>query len=302
MKLSQLNHFIAAAERGSLRAAARELQIAQPAMSRTIREIEHELGAPLFERHQKGVALTAVGTVFLRRALAMRAEMRRAQDEIDQIKGDMTGEVAVAMTAVAAFSLLPRALVAFHRRFPEARVKVTTGFFPAADPLLQNGQLDFYVGPMRDRFAQAKYTVDKLFDHRWVVVGRKGHPQAGCRSLADLAGARWAKVVLTDSAYEADISRPFVERGLPLPRIVLQCSSPTTTLMAVATSDLLTIVPRQLLSTPIAHGQFDILDLTEPLDGAPISVVRRADLPLTPLAEYFCDMVRRAAGAIPSLP
>ncbi len=295
MKLSQLTQFIAAAERGSLRAAARDLNIAQPAISRAIREIEHEVGAPLFERHQKGVLLTAAGEVYLRRALAVRAELRRAQEEIDQIKGQMTGEVSVAMTAVAAFSLLPRTLAAFQQRFPDARVKVTTGFFPAAEAQLHSGQLDFYVGPLRDRSALTKFAVEKLFDHRWVVVGRKGHPLAGCRSLADLGAARWSKVSLTDSAYEADISRPFVERGLPAPRIVVQCSSPTTTLMAVATSDLLTIVPRQLLNTPFARDQFAVFDLDQPLDGAPIHAVRRADLSLTPLAEFFYDMMLRAA-------
>lgn len=298
MKLSQLNHFIAAAERGSLRAAARDLKASQPAISRTIREIEHEVGAPLFERHQKGVALTASGVAFLRRALAVREEMRRAQEEIDQIKGEMTGEVAVAMTAVAAFTLLPRALPAFHRRYPDARAKVTTGFFPGAESALHSGQLDFYVGPLRDRSAMAKFSVEKLFDHRWVVVGRKGHPLAACRSLAELGGARWAKVALTESAYEADIARPFIERGLSAPQVVLQCSSAVTNLMAVATSDLLTIVPRQLLNTPVSSDKFSVFDLAEPLDGAPIYAVRRADMPLTPLAEYFFDMIRRAAGSL----
>lgn len=295
MKLVHLDHFVAAAERGSLRAAARDLHIAQPALSRSIRELEHEMGAPLFERHQRGVILTEMGAAFLRRALAVQAELRRAQEDLDQLRGQMTGEVAVAVTAVAAFSLLPKALAAFQTRFPEARVKVTTGFFPAAESQLLNGQLDFYVGPLRDRAALSKFAVEKLFDHRWVVVGRKGHPLAKRRSLADLTGARWAKVSLTDSSHQADIVRPFEERGLPRPRIVLQCSSATTTLMAVATSDLLTIVPLQLLNIPIARDLFAVFDLDDPLDGAPIHVVRRADLLLTPLAESFCDMLRRVA-------
>ena len=77
------------------------------------------MGTPLFERHQKGVILTAMGEAFLRRASAVRSELRRAQEDIDQIKGEMTSEVSVAMTAVAAFCLLPRALAAFHQRFPD---------------------------------------------------------------------------------------------------------------------------------------------------------------------------------------
>lgn len=66
MKLTHLRDIIAVSEHGSLRAAGRHLGIAQPAITRSIREIEHELGVPLFERHAKGVRLTSMGEVFVR--------------------------------------------------------------------------------------------------------------------------------------------------------------------------------------------------------------------------------------------
>lgn len=64
IKLTHLRDVVAAAELGSLRAASRHLGIAQPAISRSIREIENELGATLFQRHQQGIRLTAVGEAF----------------------------------------------------------------------------------------------------------------------------------------------------------------------------------------------------------------------------------------------
>ena len=74
MKLTHLRDVVAVAERGSLRAAARHLGIAQPAITRSIREIERELGVVLFERRARGVVLTPMGEVFMRRALVMQNE------------------------------------------------------------------------------------------------------------------------------------------------------------------------------------------------------------------------------------
>jgi LysR family transcriptional regulator of abg operon len=79
MKLHHLRDIVAIAERGGLRAASRHLQIAQPALTRSLSELERELGAPLFERHSRGMALTAMGRAFVPRATAILNEVRRAR-------------------------------------------------------------------------------------------------------------------------------------------------------------------------------------------------------------------------------
>ena len=71
MKLHHLRNVVAIVERGSLRAAAKHLGLAQPAMSRSVRELESELGVVLFERNKFGMTLTTVGEIFVRRAKAM---------------------------------------------------------------------------------------------------------------------------------------------------------------------------------------------------------------------------------------
>lgn len=71
----------------TLRSAARHLGIAQPAITRSIRELEHELGAALFVRHVNGVVLTPMGEAFLRRATAIQLELEPTKDEIQQLRG-----------------------------------------------------------------------------------------------------------------------------------------------------------------------------------------------------------------------
>ena len=99
LKLSALRDFLAVAERGSLRAAARQLGNTQPAISRSIQELERELGLALFERRSTGVTLTPMGEVFLRRASAVNNELQRATDELNQMRGAVNGRLTVAMSS-----------------------------------------------------------------------------------------------------------------------------------------------------------------------------------------------------------
>ena len=131
MKLTHLRDVVAVADRGSLRAAARHLGIAQPAITRSIREIERELGVALFERRARGVVMTPLGEVFLRRALAMQNELRLAREEMDQLQGKTTGRVSIALSTVPHLALLPRALQPFRARFPDVFLHVAVGLFPS---------------------------------------------------------------------------------------------------------------------------------------------------------------------------
>ena len=92
VKLNHLRDVIAVAERGSLRSAARQLGLAQPAITRSIRELEHELGVSLFERRVSGMILTPMGKAFLRRAVGIQRELQRTRDEIRAAQGQDHGK------------------------------------------------------------------------------------------------------------------------------------------------------------------------------------------------------------------
>lgn len=295
MKLTQIRDIVAAAECGSLRAASRHIGISQPSITRSIREIEQELGSPLFERAHKGIRLTAAGQAFLCRAQAAQSELRRGAEEVAQLRGEMRGTVKVAMSAAATFALMPRALRAFRAQYPQAELQIVESFFSAVESQILDGQLDLYIGPIAPLPAASHLVVERLFGNKRAVIARKGHKLAGVTRLADLRDAEWVKQSVSERITETDFHRPFEDAGLPPPKVVMLTSTVTATLLAVANSDLLNSSPRHMLGAPIAEDLFDILPIQEPLDAAPISMVRRSDLPLTPLAEYFSDMTRRAA-------
>lgn len=293
MKLNQLRDVVAVAENGSLRAAGRHLGIAQPAITRSIREIEHELGATLFERHAKGVRLTEMGRAFVRRAEAVQRELQRAEDEIKQLKGKMTGEISLAVSTASALSLLPKALADFRKKYPDPVLKITESLFAQVELELLSGRIDFYVGPYEQGSTANSFIVEELFENQRHVVARRGHPLAKATSYDELKDAKWLRPAVAERTTEGDFDLAFEDFGLSDPQITLQSRSALITMLAVANSDLLTVLPQQWLDSPLTSSLVEALPLPS-FRAAPICIVRRLDMPLTPLAEHFCDMMRRA--------
>lgn len=302
MKLTHIRDVLAVAEFGSLRAAGRHLGIAQPAVTRSIHEIERELGVSLFERHARGVRLTTVGQAFLRRAEAVQCELRRATEEIEQLKGLSTGQVSIALSSASSIALLPSIVPAFRKRYPDSLLKVSESLFQAVEPEIQDGEIDFYVGPLDPTISTTHFSVERLFDNNRVVAARRGHPLESARKLSDLVDAEWVRATLSTRSGEStrgiddDVDRLFEAQGLKPPKIVLTARSALITLLAIANSDLLAILPQQWLEFPMTADRLTGIPLFEPLPAAPVCIVRRHDMPLTPMAEFLCDLVRRSGG------
>jgi LysR family transcriptional regulator, regulator of abg operon len=295
MKLNHIRDVIAVAERGSLRGAARQLGIAQPAITRSIRELEHELGAALFVRHVNGVALTPMGEAFVRRATAIQLELERTKDEIQQLKGLKTGTVSVGLSTAAHVALLPRVLKPFCRSFPDVQLRLIEGLFPAMEAELYDGTIDFYVGPLAEDSVSSEFAVEKLFDNRRIIVGRRNHPLARARSLAELVGAKWVTTSVTVSS-EAELGPLFARVNLPPPTIAARTQTALSMIVLSAYSDYLAMLPAQWLDFVKSGKLLHHLDVREELVAPSICVVRRARLPLTPVAEHLCDLFRRAAA------
>lgn len=296
MKLNQLRMVLAIDYKGSLRAAARDLDMTQPSLTHSLGELERELGATLFERNSRGMVATPVGRVFLRRAAVIDSEARRAREEVAQFLGSDQGELLVCLSVVAHLALLPMALPLFQQRYPGVRLRVVEGAFPAVETRLRDGSMDFYIGAAPDPVPSNEFVVEKLFDNTRAVFARKGHPLAHARSLAELGGANWVTTGITDKA-EVELRELFAQRHLPPPRLVLHSESMLTILSTLAATDAMVIALRQLDEFALTRSALQRVPIQEELPAPAVVVVRRAGLPLAPAADYFCDMFRRAAVA-----
>src|SRR3974377_182201 len=124
MELRHLRYFVAAAEAENVSKAALRLHVSQPALSRQIRDLEEELGFPLFERSAKAVRLTEAGKTFLSEA---RAVLQRAEEAVNTARAIATGgraELHVGYAPSPMVRIMPQALRSFQAQMPKVRVRL----------------------------------------------------------------------------------------------------------------------------------------------------------------------------------
>ena len=182
MDLRHLRYFIAVTEELHFTRAARRLHIAQPPMSRQIRELEQELGVTLFNRTRRQVELTDAGQVFLVKARQVLRAAESAVLETQRAERGETGKLAVGFFEQTAYTMLPPILRAFNQRFPEVDVQLR--WFPVIDQVeaLEQGEVDIaFVRPVVDLSAVSKRL---LLTEAFVVAVPASHPFAARDTVA----------------------------------------------------------------------------------------------------------------------
>ena len=301
MKLHHLRDLLAVVEKGSMNAAAKHLGIAQPALSRSIRDLENDLGVPLLDRRARGAVPTPMGLLFARRATAAVSELRRGRDEIQQLQGDVSGTVVACISSLSHVALLPGALKPFKERYPNVRLHIIEGVYPVVEARLKSGAIDIYAGPAPEDGPAPELRLEKLVNNTRIVLARKGHPLAKARSLVELADADWITTSITAQA-EAEFGAMFARHHLPPPRLALRAESALTWITAVAYTDMLAISPRQWANSPLIDRLIEPVAIKETLAGPPIVLIQRSAAPPTPAAEHLCDLLRRVAAPMTSRP
>jgi LysR family transcriptional regulator of abg operon len=307
MKLHQLRDFTAVATTGSLRAAARKLGLAQPSLTKSLQQLEKELGYALFERTARGVVLSAAGRSFLPRAEAVLNELQRGVSELRELSGD-GGRVNMAISAAVSLTCLADSLKSFRSSFPEASVRIIAGQYPVMFPELRSGNLDFFIGPRPQIELSDEFAVEELFKNTRSVICRLGHPLQQAKSLSDLVKAQWLVSGATGLA-SSEHDQLFSGLGLPVPQSTVQCEYGTALLALLTSTDMLSIMPRQWAETSVLSGLLGRIDVDEPIAGADIILIYKAGLPLAPAAAHMLTLLKRNiefyirhAGNVLSLP
>jgi LysR family transcriptional regulator, regulator of abg operon len=296
MKLHHLREVVAIAEKGSIRGASRALNVAQPAMTRSVAELERELGAPLFERRARGAVATPIGQAFIQRATTILQEIRCAQEEVDQLRGLSTGTVTAGLSIAAHLSLLSAALKPFRAKYRQVTLRLIEGYYSTLETGLRNGSVDFCVGPDPGGGIAPGLEKEILSGNRRTVISRVGHPLAAATSLHQLVDADWASMP-TSGDSDREMIATFRQHGLPPPRIVVRSQSALTLMTCLTSSDLLAIAPLQWVKSRLTRDLLTAVATKEDLVAPAVVAIKRADIPLTPAATWLLDLMRRAAVA-----
>ena len=173
----KIRYFLAAADHLHFSAAAAELHISQPALSRSVRQLEERLGVPLFERAAKGVVLTRYGELLARRARLMELEAEHTLAEIDAIKTGSGGTLHVGAGPVWLRVFLPPAIRELRRHYPDLQIDLMTGVIETHLAALMNGRIDLLCGDL-DFPNHPELRRIHLIDLQFVVICGADHPLA----------------------------------------------------------------------------------------------------------------------------
>jgi len=200
MELQQLRYFIAVADSGKFTAAARDLHVAQPSISKQLRKLEDELGAALLERRRTGVVLTDAGAILLPWAKRMLADLDGARSEVAGLATLEGGRLSVGATPSLSTVLLPRVLAAFHAEHPGITLSVVEAGSRELVDRLAAGDLDLALVilpvPREELFETAPLIREEL-----VLAVAKDHPLAR-RKTVKVADLRGVPLVMFREGYD----------------------------------------------------------------------------------------------------
>jgi len=245
MDIRHLRTFLRVYSHRSLSAAALEMGVSQPALSKVLRRLEGEFGVPLFNRLPRGLEPTEYGIALAEAARAIDTNYRLAMRQIDAMRDAKVGELNLGAGATWRDRLLPEAVAAFVEKRPGVRVTIQTGSSDTILTSLIDGEIDMAFVPVQDG---AQYSQDVssevLVTDTLVVAARKGHPLTGRKDvpLAELARMRWA---MATGRYVAERFRAVFKRhGIEPPEPIVATEDMNCLLDVVARTDLVAYVPR----------------------------------------------------------
>jgi LysR family transcriptional regulator of gallate degradation len=189
----QLRSLIAISENPSFDAAARSLNISEPSLHRSARELERELRRRLYRRTARGITTTPYGSELARRFRVALREMEYGLEELEAARGNIVSRVSIGNIPHSATEVLSNAVRELLAKYPTVRVQIVDGHYEDLLNDLRAGKLDLLFGVLRRPDWATDVKEELLFANHYVVVARKGHPLSRSRRprLRDLGGYDW---------------------------------------------------------------------------------------------------------------
>jgi DNA-binding transcriptional LysR family regulator len=296
MELRHLRHFAAVVDAGNLSKAALRVHISQPALTRSIKNLEDIVGAVLLERRPRGVVPTAAGATLYEYARLILNEAARARAEVKAVEAGQRGEVAIGIAAMFADHIVDRAVADLGRGAEPVAIRVTQGFYEDLIEDLRDGTLDLLFTNQPNLATPDDVVVEPVYDVRASLWVNAAHHlgQGGRVSEADLVAARWA---IVESPHTQDfIDRLLAgDREVPQMNYAVRTNSLNLIRALVAREDYVTLLPDHLMAGLEAEGKVRRLETASGPVLRRAVIIRRKSAPKRPLLDQFCAALRAAA-------
>jgi LysR family pca operon transcriptional activator len=297
IKFRHLDAFSAIARARSFKLAAEQLNLTQPAISKTLKDLEEILGVTVMVRSRSGVGLTPEGEVFLQFAEQSTAALRHGLRSI-QAGSSAAGQLKVGALPSVASSLLPRVTLAFVQSSPDTLVEVYEGPHSDLTARLRSGGLDLVVGRLGKPDTMVGLNFQQLYSEEVVVVCNPGSAAASLRDFADLRGFR-VLYPPPESAIRPLMARLLISQGVPLFHNRIETTSPAFgRAVTLADPNTAWIISKGVVEYDIAAGRLAQLQIDMTATLGAVGVMSRTEEVPSVASRAFSKLLHEVCAGV----
>lgn len=301
VQLRHLRCLVAVAQERHLARAAERLSLSQPAMSKTLAELESLAGARLVDRGTAGrrgiQRFTVAGEQLLMHALRVLEAVDASALAMAPGGGERLERLRIGALPSVAPSLLPDALTALRERLPALQVQVQTGANGGLLDALRAGELDLVAGRMSDPQLMTGLTFELLYTEPLALLVRPGHPLASTAAPSMQDVLAHPLVVYSEGTIPRHHTESFLSGlGLALPAAVTQTLDIAVARALIARSDAVWFTPYGAARDDLDAGRLAKLDIDMAGTEEPVGLLLRADAEPTAARRAFMALLRETAA------
>ncbi len=240
LRLRHVRMLLSLAQTHNLSHSAVILNTTQPGLSKWLKDLEEDIGLPLFERHARGLVPTPYGEVLIAHAKRLDSQLDRASSDMEALREGGSGRVVIGASGVAASDTVPLAIMRILDRMPLARVSLVEGTTDRLTEQLAQGDLDLVLGRADPEFRDPVLAMESLFVDTIHLVVRPRHPLLQIKSprWPEMQAYRWI-IWPKGTPVRNALDNALAEAGQALPRDTVETNSVTANLTLLNNSDMI---------------------------------------------------------------
>ncbi|AUU85639.1 LysR substrate-binding domain-containing protein [Leclercia adecarboxylata] len=294
IRLRHLHTFVAVAQQGTLGRAAETLNLSQPALSKTLNELEQLTGTRLFERGRLGAQLTLMGEQFLTHAVKVLDALNTAGQSLTRRNDVVPDVVRIGALPTAALGILPAVIGQFHKQQRNITLQVATMNNTMLLAGLKSGELDLGIGRMSDPELMSGLNYELLFLESLKLVVRPRHPILNDTVTLSRV-MEWPVVVSPKGTVPRQNAETLLQtQGCKLPPGCIETLSASLSRQLTVDYDYVWFVPSGAVKEDLRQGTLVALPVTTPGPGEPIGVLTRVDAPLSAATQTLLSAIRKS--------
>lgn len=281
-------------DKGTFQAAATELNMTQPALSRMVATLEARIGMPVFKRTKRPLRLTDIGYELSSQGRVIRSARLRALEFVDLGKTGFSGVLKIGAPRFLCERLMTETIASFIEERPEVRIDLIADYYTGLQEQLFQNKIDIILGPAKmTNVVGNDLAIEPLFDDQNRVVAREGHPLLNKKEITvqDLSDAIWI-AHSERSVLRTDMENALKLLGVKQIRLAFQTEAAGAVLETLRITDFLTVLPSYAIHTSRPSGLKTLpIDLPSPINT--VNMITLNDQLETKLLVDFKEHVRQ---------